>query len=167
MPTIRGFWLGRDIAWRRRLGLYPDDAAAETETAERRRDRLLLLEALADEGLIGRERFREFFSDGGEPLFSPSLAEAVLAFLARSEARLMLVQLDDILGESEQANLPGTTEGHPNWRRRSSRSLEEIADDPRLGRAAALIAVGRRAGGWSEDATKGAALEHDEPDPVS
>ena len=38
----------------------------------------------------------------------------------------MLVQLEDVLSEVEQANLPGTTDAHPNWRRRLSRSLEEI-----------------------------------------
>jgi 4-alpha-glucanotransferase len=147
MPTVRGFWLGRDIAWRRRLGLYPDEQAAEAETAERRRDRLLLLEALAREGLLAPERFPEFLSESGEPLFSAALGDAVLAYLARSEAHLMLVQLEDILSEGEQANLPGTTEGHPNWRRRCSHSLEEIADDPRLRRAAAIIAERRAASG--------------------
>jgi 4-alpha-glucanotransferase len=147
LPTVRGFWLGRDVAWRRRLDLYPDVAAAEREAVDRRRDRLLLLEALAREGLIAPERFHEFLTETGEPIFSTALGEAVQAFLARSEARLMLVQLDDILGESEQANLPGTTEGHPNWRRRSAQSLEEIGADPRLRRAAALIDEGRRTGG--------------------
>jgi 4-alpha-glucanotransferase len=144
MPTVRGFWLGRDITWRRRLGLYPDVQAAETEVADRGRDRLLLLEALAREGLIAPERFGEFLSASGEPFYSAELADAILAYLARSEARLTLVQLDDILGESEQANLPGTTEGHPNWRRRCSHSLEEVVYDPELRRVAALVGAGRR-----------------------
>ncbi len=146
MATIRGFWLGRDLAWRLRLGLYPDEQAAEAETAERRRDRLLLLQALSREGLIAPERFSEFLSESGEPSFSPALGDAILAYLARSKARLMLVQLEDILGECEQANLPGTTEGHPNWRRRSSHTLDEIGDDPRLRRVAAIVAEGRAAG---------------------
>ena len=30
----------------------------------------------------------------------------------------MLVQIEDVAGEAEQANLPGTTDSHPNWRRR-------------------------------------------------
>jgi 4-alpha-glucanotransferase len=145
IATIRGFWLGRDIAWRRRLGLYPDEQAAEAETAERRRDRLLLLQALSREGLIAAERFCEFLSQSGEPFFSAALGDAVLAYLARSKARLMLVQLEDILGECEQANLPGTTEGHPNWRRRASHTLDEIGDDPRLRRVAAIVAEGRAA----------------------
>jgi 4-alpha-glucanotransferase len=147
MPTIQGFWLGRDIVWRRRLGLYPDDRAAEAETAERRRDRRLLLEALAREGLIAPECCGEFLSDSGEPLFSAALVDAVLGYLARSEARLILVQLEDVLGESEQANLPGTTEGHPNWRRRCPHSLEEVADGPWLHQTAELIAKGRSAPG--------------------
>ena len=33
----------------------------------------------------------------------------------------MLVQLEDVVGEEEQANLPGTTDAHPNWRRRMAR----------------------------------------------
>jgi 4-alpha-glucanotransferase len=144
MPTIRGFWLGRDLAWRRRLGLYHDERAAEAEATERARDRRLLLEALAREGLIAVERFAEFLSASGEPSYSAELADAVLAYLARSEACLCLVQLEDVCGESEQANLPGTTAGHPNWRRRLAQTLEEIAEDPRLRRVGALLAEGRR-----------------------
>jgi 4-alpha-glucanotransferase len=144
MPTIRGFWISRDIAWRRRLGLYPDERTAETEAADRRRDRLLLLVALAQEGLIAAERFGEFLPEGGEPIYTPELADAVLAYLARSAARLSLVQLEDVLSETEQANLPGTTDDHPNWRRRSSRTLEEVVDERRLRRVAALIGEGRR-----------------------
>jgi 4-alpha-glucanotransferase len=144
MPTIRGFWLGRDIDWRRRLGLYPDAQAAETETAERRRDRQLLLGALAREGLLAPDRFAEFLPEGGEPFYSSELADAILAYIARSAARLTLVQLEDVLGESEQANLPGTSEGHPNWRRRCSHFLEEVVYDPGLRRIAALIGEGRR-----------------------
>ncbi len=144
MPTIRGFWLGRDIAWRLRLGLYPDEQAAETEAADRRRDRLLLLDALAQEGLIAAERFGEFLPEGGEPIYTPELADAILAYVFRSAARLSLVQLEDVLGETEQANLPGTTDDHPNWRRRSSRTLEEVVAERGLRRVAALIGEGRR-----------------------
>ena len=48
----------------------------------------------------------------------------------------MLVQLEDVLAEVEQANLPGTTDAHPNWRRRLSRSLEEIDRGVELSRVA-------------------------------
>src|SRR5262249_34449123 len=126
IATLKGFWLGRDIDWRRRLGLYPDGAAAEADASERIRDRSLLLEALGEEGLLARARQNAFLSESGVPVYSTELRDAILTYLARAHSRLMLVQLEDVTGESEQANLPGTTDAHPNWRRRISRRLEEI-----------------------------------------
>ncbi|MGC2413858.1 MAG: 4-alpha-glucanotransferase, partial [Stellaceae bacterium] len=143
LATLKGFWLGHDIAWRRRLALYPDAAAAANEIAERRRDRQKLLEALAGEGLLGHERFGAFLSQDGEPAYSPELGEAILAYLARSRARLALVQIEDVAGEAEQANLPGTTEAHPNWRRRLPSPLEDLLAGPEMARIAALMTAAR------------------------
>jgi 4-alpha-glucanotransferase len=144
LATLKGFWLGRDIQWRQRLGLYPDAAAAATETAERHRDRRLLLDALAGEGLLAPAQFAAFLPAVGAPAWRPELGEAILVYLARSRARLALVQLEDVAGEEEQANLPGTTDGHPNWRRRLSPPLEELLAGPALARIAALVGAARR-----------------------
>jgi len=40
---------------------------------------------------------------------------------------LQSIQLEDILGEKDQMNFPGTTTEQPNWRRKLSESIEEIA----------------------------------------
>ena len=120
LADAQGFWLGRDIAWRQRLGLYPDAAAEAAEAAERDRDRRLLLEALAREGLLAARALRRVPAGRPASPLSNELGEAILAYLARSRARLTLVQIEDVLGEIEQANLPGTTDEHPNWRRRLS-----------------------------------------------
>jgi 4-alpha-glucanotransferase len=143
IATLKGFWLGSDIAWRRRLGLYPDLQAQESEATERRRDRHILLEALVREGLLAPEQIGELLPQYDEPIYSTELGDAILAYLARSRARLMLVQLGDVLAETEQANLPGTTDAHPNWRRHLSRSLEEIVDGAELHRIAALVEEAR------------------------
>jgi 4-alpha-glucanotransferase len=143
LPTIKGFWLGNDLAWRRRLGLYADEEAAEAESNERRHDRDLLLEALVSAGVLAPERLGQFLSDSGEPIFTTELGNAILTFLARSRAQLMLVQTEDVVGEREQTNLPGTTDAHPNWRRRLSRTLDEIVGGSDLRRVAALSAEGR------------------------
>ena len=111
---------------------------------ERRRDRLLLLEALAREGLLARERFGAYLSDDGEPVYDRELGEAILVYLARSRARLMLVQIEDVAGECEQANLPGTTDSHPNWRRRLHARLDELLAGPEMARIAALVTEARR-----------------------
>ena len=144
LPTLKGFWLGSDIGWRRRLSLYPDPRAETADSGERHRDRRLLLEALAEQGLIASERFDEFLPPGGEPVYTAELGDAIHEFLARSRARLMLVQLEDVAGESEQANLPGTTDAHPNWRRRMASPIEEILAGPDLARVAALVAAARQ-----------------------
>ena len=144
LATLKGFWLGGDIAWRQRVGAYPDTAAGASEAEERRRDRRLLLEALACEGLLAPERFGEFLSADGEPAYAHELGEAILAYLARSRARLTLVQLEDVAGECEQANLPGTTDAHPNWRRRMSARLQDLLDGPEMARIAALVGEARR-----------------------
>ena len=70
-------------------------------------------------------------------------SHAILTYLARSRARLVLIQLEDVIAEGEQANLPGTTDAHPNWRRRMSGSLEEFISGTDLPRIAALIKEGR------------------------
>lgn len=144
LATLEGFWLGRDIAWRRHLGLYPAAGAETAETAERASDRRRLLDALVAEGLLTAAEQHQFLSEAGEPVYHPLLGELIQRWLARSRARLMLVQLEDLVGESEQANLPGTSETHPNWRRRLGRTLEEIAEGGELRRLAALIEDERR-----------------------
>jgi 4-alpha-glucanotransferase len=144
LATVKGFWLGRDIEWRRRLAAYPDKQAEATEAAERRRDRLLLLEALFREGLLARERFAAYLPESGEPEYDQELGEAILVYLARSRARLMLVQVEDVAGEAEQANLPGTTDAHPNWRRRLHPRLDELLAGSAMARIAALVTEARR-----------------------
>jgi 4-alpha-glucanotransferase len=139
IATLKGFWLGADMAWRCRLGLYPNAAARAAEAAERSRDRRLLLEALVSEELLEPGQISQFLSERGEPVYSTELGNAILAYLARSRARLMLVQLEDAISETEQANLPGTTDAHPNWCRHLSRTLEEMVEDGVLRRVAGLI----------------------------
>ena len=143
LATIKGFWVGSDLEWRRRLGLYPDHHAEEVEVVERARDRHQLLEALVREGLLAPSEVSEFLPEGGEPAYSPELGDAIFTYLARSRARLMLVQMEDVICETEQANLPGTTDAHPNWRRHLSRTLEEILAGRELPRVAGLIREAR------------------------
>ena len=82
--------------------------------------------------------------EDGTPTYTAELGEAIHIFLARSRARLMLVQLEDVAGESEQANLPGTTEDHPNWQRRLSLRLEDILAGLELRHLAISVNAARR-----------------------
>jgi 4-alpha-glucanotransferase len=49
------------------------------------------------------------------------------------------VTLEDVIGEREQANLPGTVETHPNWTRKLSAPLEDLRKDLRFRQLAAAL----------------------------
>ncbi|HML09618.1 MAG TPA: 4-alpha-glucanotransferase, partial [Stellaceae bacterium] len=113
--------------------------AEAADLSDRYTARWQLLEAMAREGLMAWERFGEFLPQNGEPVYTAELGSAILAFLAHSRACLMLVQIEDVAGEEEQANLPGTSDAHPNWRRRLSAPLDAILNGTELQRIAALM----------------------------
>jgi len=121
LPTLAGWWEGRDLDWRTELGLFPDEAMRTQQIAAREKDRRLLLQALEREALLPP-------GAGGDPASLPamtdSLALAVHAFIARTPAQLMLVQPEDVIGVREQANLPATVDSHPNWRRKLPLTVE-------------------------------------------
>ncbi|UMY19180.1 malto-oligosyltrehalose synthase [Methylobacterium organophilum] len=133
LPTFVGWWRGVDTDTRQSLGLYDSDRA-DAERAERVAERHRLAEALAGEQLL----------PGAEP---PEAApfEAAARYLARAPSILTAVQYEDVVGELSQANVPGSTEGYPNWRRKLDRSLEAIAapGGPLAKLAAALAAEDR------------------------
>ena len=79
-----------------------------------------------------------------EPHDAPELAKAVYRFLGRSPAHLVLMQIEDAVGELEQANLPGTVDEHPNWRRKLTRTLEEIAPDADIAALARALEDARK-----------------------
>ena len=52
---------------------------------------------------------------------------------ARSPARIVMMQVEDAIGETLPVNVPGTAEQYPNWRRKLSLDIEAIGRDPRFG----------------------------------
>ncbi|OHV10574.1 4-alpha-glucanotransferase [Kushneria phosphatilytica] len=99
LPTVAGWWQSRDIDWRERLALIDDP---EAERVQRDEEREHLAEAL-----------------GIEPTApTASVVDGAIRLIARTASRLALIPIEDLMGEVEQANLPGTVDGHPNWCRR-------------------------------------------------
>jgi 4-alpha-glucanotransferase len=48
-------------------------------------------------------------------------------YLARSSAALAAIQIEDLLGMAEPVNVPGTHHEYPNWQRKLSSNLEDMA----------------------------------------
>ena len=114
LPTFVGWWHGLDTDLRQNLGIY-DPERAEKERGERVVERSKLTEALCAEKLVASPEPPDV------PPFDP-----VLRFLARTPSALNAIQYEDVLGSRSQPNMPGTTEGHPNWRRKLDLDIAEI-----------------------------------------
>ena len=65
-------------------------------------------------------------------------------FLGHTRAPLVLLPLEDALGIDEQANLPGTLDSHPNWRRRLATASRRLLDDSDAARRLELLACARQ-----------------------
>src|SRR5260221_3839751 len=123
LPTWRGYWAEHDLDLRDGLGLTVN---AKKERELRRAD----IARLKRVGLEPNSR-------------------AAHAYIARTPCKLALVQPEDMLEVLEQANLPGTVEEHPNWRRKLPLALEGWPSDPRVAATAQAMAertVGLTAG---------------------
>lgn len=116
-PTFAGFWEGLDINDRVLLGLLsPTEAEREHENRRRLRDALLAY--LAETGEL---------TDGeSDPL---AVLRACLRYLAASPARVVSVNLEDLWGERQPQNVPGTTSERPNWLCKAKYMLENFCND--------------------------------------
>lgn len=121
-PSFNGYWAGRDLEWRTRLGTFLNDGEHESAIRQRERDKALLAETLEASGC-----------SPPDDLQTPSsgLAASVYRCLSRSASAIVLISAEDLLGAYETPNIPGTIDQHPNWRRRLSLSLENWNQHPR------------------------------------
>jgi (1->4)-alpha-D-glucan 1-alpha-D-glucosylmutase len=167
LATLAGWWEERDIALRESLGLFPRPGMAQAQRDGRAHDRARLLEALHEEGLYTPLPRAQHGAGAGLPAEAPrakaggegagetddgaispppmdeALLGAIQEFLARSNAPLLAVQLEDVFGCRDQVNLPGTVDEYPNWRRRLPVPLEDWDADGRWARMAERIRPGR------------------------
>jgi (1->4)-alpha-D-glucan 1-alpha-D-glucosylmutase len=140
LPTLTGWWEGTDIALRAAHGQLRTDTGVDDAMAERIRDRGRMLEALAAAALLPEDTPVDPLAT---PRLTPALALVLQRYLARTPSALLIVQAEDALGVAEQANLPGTTVEHPNWRRRLPVDLDDLESDVRVRALMARIAAER------------------------
>jgi 4-alpha-glucanotransferase len=122
MPTIAGFWTGRDVELRETLGLI-DTARAGDAAAERETEKQALVDRLREDGALP---LREIIDSDARGV--PAVKRAVHAFLCESPASLVGLSLDDLGGETEPVNVPGVgIDRYPCWSRKMRRTIPEIA----------------------------------------
>lgn len=131
--TVAGWWTGRDLDWAEALGRLPAGTARADAQARREWDRGLLWATLT-----GDTTPRPAPDDPAPVL------EAALRHVGRTPCALVIAPLEDLLGEVEQPNLPGTVTEHPNWRRRLDKPLAELLAEPAVAARLATLAEARR-----------------------
>jgi glycogen operon protein len=120
LPTFSGWRAGRDIEIARAIGHIAEDAIAMRKAA--RGEEVRLLDALA----------------GSASADEVSASAQVHGLVASTPSQIMLVQADDLAGETDPLNVPGTDREWPNWRRRVSVAVETLCDSAR---AQAILAA--------------------------
>jgi 4-alpha-glucanotransferase len=112
-PTLRGYETGRDIHWWEKMA-WIDAQAADA---------------------LRQQRAAEVDAFCGDTDFQVRIH----SLLAQSNASLVAIQLDDILGVEDAQNLPGTIEQHPNWQQKYDILLESLSADGQLRATAQLM----------------------------
>jgi 4-alpha-glucanotransferase len=120
LPTLAGFASGRDIEARRAAGLIDEEGYRFQHAAR------------ADEA----GRLHSILSATG-------FTDDPIGFLLSTPCSLAVVNQEDLTGETEQQNLPGSTWQYPNWRRKMKIAVEDFgAIESRL--ADAIARSGRK-----------------------
>lgn len=103
LPTLAGFALGRDIEARKAAGLI-DEENYRTQWRERK-DEVARLNAV---------------------LLATGFTNNAIGFLLSTPCALAVINQEDLTGETEQQNLPGSTWQYPNWRRKMEVAVEDL-----------------------------------------
>jgi 4-alpha-glucanotransferase len=104
LPTFAGWRSFGDLQLKRSLGIEP----GESDDA-RRHAIAMLLNVLRHHSIDNDHVY------------------AIVKFLSRTKSRLLAISLEDLLGVTDQPNIPGTVNEHPNWRQRLPIAVDEIA----------------------------------------
>lgn len=137
LPTMAGWWSGADIDLKASIGGQQFGETAENDRETRASERSELWRAFREAGVAAGEEPAAAETD--EPV------AASIRFLAETPSRLVLLPLEDALGQAEQPNLPGTLDEHPNWRRRLRKPAPDLIAEPAA--ATRLASLNRRKAG--------------------
>jgi len=136
LPTLAGFWQGRDIRVRQDLHLFPDDQAVARACRERQQTKAAIVALLAAKGWLNPETAHTVLDREELP---EAVKWGIIAHLAQTPCRLVLLSLEDIFGWLDQQNLPGTKDEYPNWRLKLPIPLEDLAQAPELAQVARIM----------------------------
>lgn len=129
LPTFAGFWQGLDIDDRLDLGLI-DAEEARLLHKQRAQTRLKTVTLLEEAGKIPTKQRSDLLLDA----VSAEVWCALLVHLAKGQAGMAVVNIEDAWGEEHPQNVPGTWRERPNWRQKAKHPMEEWESVPGIKR---------------------------------
>jgi 4-alpha-glucanotransferase len=127
MPPFSAYWQALDADLRSELGLLDEEGVSDA-----REQRNQVTTALSR--MLGAK----------DRLDDAEARTALLDFLARSDADMLLVNLEDLWLEREPQNTPGTSYERPNWRRRLKYTLDEMRANTSVSELLDMVDAARR-----------------------
>ena len=132
VAPLAGYWIGKDLDTMFKLGTLPDAAAFQMTLDEREHDKADLLDKLKYAGCLGADVQMPAKAD-------ETLLAALHKYGALSRSKLYAVQLENLLGVIDNLNVPGVTDGYPNWAQKMPVSLEDFPQHRLMGGQLAII----------------------------
>lgn len=133
--TLEGWWCGADIKARAEHGIVPHDVT-KTHIEQRQEERQDLKAALDEAGAGPPDRLPAGTASD-EKL--QDLVVSAHRFVAKTPSVLVAVRLADMTREKRPTNIPGTSDGYPNWKPKLSVPIEELATVPLVNEIAAAL----------------------------
>ena len=128
MSPLKMWWFGYDISTSRELGIMASDEEMYNAYHKREADRWKLLKAMDEQSVWPEDNYRHGDYMYGEG-YPEGLEEAAHRYMARTNAKVFLVQPEDVFQVDKLQNLPGTDrDKHPNWRRKLPVNIEDMAE---------------------------------------
>ena len=132
VAPLAGYWTGKDLDLMFRLGTIPDAETFQTTLEAREHDKSDLFDKLKHAGCLPADA--EMSSEIDETLLT-----ALHRYAAMSRSKLYAVQLENLLGMSDNLNVPGVSEGYPNWACKMPVALEDFPHNRLMGGQLAMI----------------------------
>lgn len=137
-PSIPAYWTFYDLEIFKKCNLFLSQEQYEKACQERAEICRTMIESFKKEGLW-TEDVPSRLDIMKDPRLRRRLIIKTNQFIARSKSSIFLVRFEDIFGQTEMINVPGTTNEYPNWRLKLPLNIDEMENSPEMAEAFAMI----------------------------
>ena len=122
VPTLCSWWETSDLYLRKSLDLLEKHIEFSHLLEDRRREKQSLLQLLDMENLLPPG----WTADSVDNTMDFSLVRSIVLLMAKTSAKLLVLQLEDLMQMDAPVNVPGTYNQYPNWKRKLAQTTSTL-----------------------------------------